>query len=570
MKKVIVFLLVVVGVVLAAYLLFLEALAPAGSMPAVEAARSPVAVLDPKPRLMARLKDMVTDGSKGLYRLSLDDLQVDVAGQSVTLVNVSLQPDSAVLARLEERQEAPDDVVALRLRSFRVDGLGLSDLLTRKTIDLDTLRLLQPELTVYHRKQPYNSSRKDSLTLQQRLAKHLERFSVKKIIVQEGSIVHQHLARGQASRFTGLDIRLTDLLIDSTTRDAKDRFLFAKDASLSFRNYSMPVGGKLYRLTLGAVRLDAARRQLTVRDLSFTPRYSKERFARAAGGHRKERYRVTVSRLRLQQVDWQRLLREDGLSAAAVTISRPRVAIYLDRTLPPSPSRKAVFPHQLLMQLPFPVEVPRVEVENGEVVYEERSPQSGQTASIRFDRIRGQVRPLSNRPKGRKRGAIVCTAGARVQGVTPLEARFRFDLSRHRQGAFSVAFDLGAFDGALVNSFAEPLGLMSVKSGRARRLEARLDGNNRQASGKVLLLYDDLHISALKKGEEGELKKKRLFSKLANVLVIKDHNPSGDDPPRAPECVYQKEPGDSFFNLIWKTVLTGMLKTIGAPEKLAK
>ena len=65
------------------------------------------------------------------------------------------------------------------------------------------------------------------------------------------------------------------------------------------------------------------------------------------------------------------------------------------------------------------------------------------------------------------------------------------------------------------------------------------------------------------------LKKKSVFSFIANKFVIKDENPSHGDL-KQPEVSVKRDPKESFFNLIWKVTLSGILKTTGIPEKYAK
>jgi hypothetical protein len=79
-------------------------------------------------------------------------------------------------------------------------------------------------------------------------------------------------------------------------------------------------------------------------------------------------------------------------------------------------------------------------------------------------------------------------------------------------------------------------------------------------------------VSVLKKkGNEQELKERKLFSLLANVLVVKNDNPwwlTGKT--RKKEAYFQRDPQGGFMNLVWKTAFVGLLKSIGAPAKMAK
>jgi hypothetical protein len=113
------------------------------------------------------------------------------------------------------------------------------------------------------------------------------------------------------------------------------------------------------------------------------------------------------------------------------------------------------------------------------------------------------------------------------------------------------------------------MGLFMVKKGRLKELTAYITGDNNKASGDVLMLYDDLHITPMKKDpQNNELKKKSVTSFIANTFVLKDENPSKDGQVRKETASFTRKSG-TFFNLIWKTIFVGILKTIGAPEKLA-
>ena len=68
----------------------------------------------------------------------------------------------------------------------------------------------------------------------------------------------------------------------------------------------------------------------------------------------------------------------------------------------------------------------------------------------------------------------------------------------------------------------------------------------------------------------GGLKQRNLRGFLMNALIVKDENPSGNKEPRKPTGEFVRETDRSFFNLVWKTILVGILQTVGANPKLAE
>ena len=101
-------------------------------------------------------------------------------------------------------------------------------------------------------------------------------------------------------------------------------------------------------------------------------------------------------------------------------------------------------------------------------------------------------------------------------------------------------------------------------------MQAHVLGNNYKASGDIVMLYNNLHVTPMKQDPQktGELKKKSVTSLIANSLILKDENPSKDGQIRKVNVSFTRKSG-TFFNLVWKTMFVGILKTIGAPEKLA-
>jgi hypothetical protein len=113
-------------------------------------------------------------------------------------------------------------------------------------------------------------------------------------------------------------------------------------------------------------------------------------------------------------------------------------------------------------------------------------------------------------------------------------------------------------DGKELNPILKPLGQVEVKSCRIDDVNFSINGNEKAASGEVTFLYKDLKVNILKK-EEGthEYKTKGLISFFANALIIKDSNPAKGET-RLGHPHFTRDPQKSFFNLVWKTLFTGI------------
>lgn len=138
------------------------------------------------------------------------------------------------------------------------------------------------------------------------------------------------------------------------------------------------------------------------------------------------------------------------------------------------------------------------------------------------------------------------------------------------QNMQTIACSLLALSNNLVNTIAEPMGMFSLKTENIQEATVWVKGNNNSATTKITMLYNDLKIFQLKReNSNGKLKEKSITGFLANTFFIKNANPSGNQTPRTPEVIAKRRDTRSFFNFLWKAILTGIVKTIGIPKKFA-
>jgi hypothetical protein len=152
----------------------------------------------------------------------------------------------------------------------------------------------------------------------------------------------------------------------------------------------------------------------------------------------------------------------------------------------------------------------------------------------------------------------------------PMTAKFKLDLLKYRTGEFTADVHMNELDSMTINPIAQSLGLFRIKRGVMHEATAHINGNNLNARGKISIRYNDFHITPLKSDKEdpGKLKNKTFTSFFANKVFIKDNNPTNGEELRQPEYSIGRDHHPNFFNMIWMTIFTGILKTIGVPVKL--
>ena len=108
------------------------------------------------------------------------------------------------------------------------------------------------------------------------------------------------------------------------------------------------------------------------------------------------------------------------------------------------------------------------------------------------------------------------------------------------------------------------MALIKVHGGTINSMSFNLDGNNHRAKGNFLMKYQNLKVDVLKKDKSTKQIAKRGFASLVANLMIRNDNPDKKGL-RKVTPIYERNPHKSFFNLIWKTIFTGIKETVGLP-----
>ncbi|HEU4903773.1 MAG TPA: hypothetical protein VFT06_13300 [Flavisolibacter sp.] len=520
-----------------------------------------VSPADLRPLFVERMKQLLMKSSNGLYDLSVGDLKVDVPASTISLQNVTVGPDAKALENLKASGLLPNDVFSIAFKNLVLEGVNLDDVLTSKTMDYKLIRLVNPVIEIDHRKAKESKTEGD---FAQRFLKQMEKLSVNKLVVEGGSIIVHDRQKGTRKKLANVQVLMNDILLNEETRKDKNRFLYAKEARLDFHQYTSTTKDGLYRFKIGDVSVNASQKQITLKNLSFGSPLSKEAFV-AKQKKAKEMYSLSLPSMTINGVDWWSLLNEEEVIAREAETKGGKFTVYFDRALPPK-NKMGNFPNQLLLKLPLQLNIARLKIRDLAVSYEERNPLSQQSGTVYLDNASMDFTNVNNNSKT----PVVVNGTALLMHKIPVRAMFRFDMSGAKSGRFSASIQSTTpYDGRLLNTVAVPLGMMKVEKADLKKLTATIKGDENGAGGDVEVLYKDLKLTLLEK-DKGKvaLDKKDVTSFLAN-LVLKKDNPKDGKAPRQEQAQFRRDPNGGFMMLVWKTVLVGILKTIGAPEKLA-
>lgn len=530
-------------------------------------------ILDLRPSIIAKLQQVVKDGSNGLYNLSIDKIEPDVLSSKLDVIDGTISPDSAAMLQLDKIKKLPDDVLHIKFHSLHIDGIGISDLLHKNQIDISGAYLEGPVINTYHKSRPYNKEkreRNDRLTLYQRLMGEMKKIAIGAININHGVlIIHDVEQHDRTTRFNDISIRMNDVLIDSSTQYDESRFLFAKHAVLETRNYMFPTPDSLYFVKLGKISLAGEAHTVTITNAQLQHRGTRQEFERKLPG-RDEMYDVVLPKVVLHDINWLDLVNKEKIFSTKTEIYGGTVSVFSDKSLPLGEGQPMNhFPHQLVMMIPVPVYVSQLKFHQIKVVFRQYNPETRSIGTVVCTNIRGTATHITNIPAEIKRLPYTyVSARALLMNKVPFSVGFKFNLAQYHSGQFSVDVTMDTVNKDIVNPFGEPLGRFTIKSGQMQRGSTHIEGDNFNIDGTIAVSYTDLHITPLKSDSaRGGLKKNHLKSFFANTIFIKNANPQGNEL-RQPSFSVGRDHHQNFVAYIWTAILTGLCKTIGVPVKL--
>lgn len=530
-------------------------------------------ILDLRPAIIAKLQQLVKDGSDGLYSLSIQKIDPDVLSSKLDVLDGMIDVDTAAMQRLDGSKKLPDDVFHIKFHLLHIDGIGINDMLNKNNIDIKGAYLDDPVIHIYHKAHTYNketNKKNDSLTLYQRLTGELKRIFIGSIAIKHGTLViHDGGQHERPTQFNDIRVTMKDILIDSSTQHDNKRFLFAKHALIEASNYSFATPDSLYFVKLGKLGLIGEKHEVTISNAELQPRGSRQEFVRKLTT-RDEMYHVVMPKIIFSGLNWWQLINKEKIVSDKADIYGGSVSVYSDLSIPKDDAVPLNhFPHQLVMMIPQPVLVSELRFHHLNVVLTQYNPQTKSLGNVTFNNINGVATHITNMPaeiKGAPSTSL--SAKALFMNKVPLSVSLKFDLSKVKTGQFSGEVRIDTLDKSIVNPIAEPLGRFSVKKGQLQQGIVYVNGDNYNLQGAINFYYSDLHITPLKSdSSNGQLKRNHLKSLLANAIYIKNENPQEGEL-RHPEYMVVRDHHLNFVSYIWATIMTGILKTIGVPVKL--
>ncbi|MGF1925137.1 MAG: DUF748 domain-containing protein [Bacteroidia bacterium] len=516
-----------------------------------------------KPLLTEKIKDGVYTASDKLYTIDFKDIHLNLITGSVVLDSLKLTPDTNIFKSLIAQKKAPSHLFRIRAAYLKISRIKILTAYFDKKINLNSIILTRPSIDMVYYKVPKRvDTVKDERTLYQQIEKTLKSIRIGAIKIVDADFDYYSGSK-KLNAVKNLSINIKDILIDSLAQYDTTRVLHSKNIGFELNGYQSLTKDKMYNIKIDSINGSINSRTLKIKGLKLIPMYPDLAFSRKYVVQ-KDRYDLNFSTIDLIGVDYIKLNNDGTLYAKQLRIGPAKVGVFLNRDLPPPRFDKGKnYPHLALKRAPIEMMIEKLSLNKVDIAYTEYNPKNKERGTLKLDNLSGEITNLTNDSllltKNNHAKADLTTY---ILGAGKLNVKIDFNLT-DPQAAFSYSGHVSPFNLRILNPLSKSLGEVEIESGKVKSVDFNINANRNSSNGTVRFTYTDLKVKLLKEGEDGKAQKKGLLSFLANTILIKNDNPSKDEPQRTAQISWDRVPQASFFNMMWKSIFVGIRDIVG-------
>jgi hypothetical protein len=317
-----------------------------------------------------------------------------------------------------------------------------------------------------------------------------------------------------------------------------------------------------YGLRCGRMHISAPGSEIAAETLNFFPVVNDDKFF-ASSAFRKTRVRINIPQCKVTGADCRGLLQGTAYAARSIVLNDASFDVLVDMDKPFNKnSSRPLMPSEALSSISKIIRVNSVSIIKARLKYSERYIIGSPPAEVTFDSMRMSAEGITNHAAPGAtavisgRGVFMKTSVMKVHMNIPLASP---EIPMRYSGS------LDGMDLTRLNSFLEIGEGLRIKSGVLESGTFDITSIAGRAQGTLRAMYKDLNIAVLNVltgSEKGALN--RIASFMTNAMKIRASNmPDKSGSIKIGEVKYEKKRDDTFFQLIWFSLRSGIGDVIG-------
>ena len=507
--------------------------------------------------------------NKGEVSLKIDKIGIDIFTGNLNMKNVSIKPDSLFFENFK-LGKTPNAVVAdFHLSELKIKGFNIFKILWFKKILVKQILVRGIDLNLYKsdlfiadiaavkktEKQSFDSIYIKGVEQIDLSRIEFDDFNIKIFHAQKQDTLFSY--SGRAFEISGIALR--------NYENAKSYFKFDKEFLIvNFKNQQVDIEKGNYMLSVEDILFDHSKKNIKISSFKMKPRMDRAKLA-STYKYNSEVFDVETKEMSIDGFYLDTIVRTGVIALDSIVVDGLNLDIYKDQTKPFNLEKRPLFLNQKLKKLDHPIYINKVLIKNTFFSYREKYENKDNLMAIDISAMNAELSYLTSIKDSLETDKkITINIKGKLNSVADLNLDILMPYNTWND-SFSFTGSVGASQLSAFNSAIFPAAGIRLESGMLKSMQFSVTGNPTDGTqGSMIMRYSNINADLII-----EEKEKKGLTWIANSVMVKS-NPSDKGKLKVALIEAERVPYKGFSNLLWKSVMSGMVNTINPVGKTVK
>lgn len=187
------------------------------------------------------LENVISNKTDSLYYIHYDSSIIDVAGGNASFYNIALQSDSLQQQLLQFDTSSATSIYNVRVAELSIRGANIPAMLSNQKVEATSIKIIRPVIYIIASgtKKEKTFSRADTLAIYEKILGKFKSIKAGEILIEDGQLYFTHKIETPYVSLSGIDVKVKNVLIDSTKDYENIISYFVKDIELAVKKVSI-------------------------------------------------------------------------------------------------------------------------------------------------------------------------------------------------------------------------------------------------------------------------------------------------------------------------------------------
>jgi hypothetical protein len=482
------------------------------------------------------------------HHIEYRDIRVNLFARDIILKDVKMFPDPSLTDN--------DLKINVEVNKIRLTGFKLKEMLFHKTLIIDEFLVENPDLVITLPLEAKEVIEEAEMNKEQKTKSQLlTKILLSKILISHGSfqLVRNNVILASSN---DIDVVAEAIQLEKNTKEEPIGFTYG-DYTITLTKIDLYAETGLYDATLDKFTANKKNFVITLNGLNIIPKYDKKEFAKKLD-FQTDRFNLKLKELQIWHTGLNKILEKKPLEIKKLLIDSLDAEIYRDKNVAFNFNKFPLFYNESFLKIPIPIIIDTVLVTNSRIQYSELAAGSNTEGNIILGNFSAQTYNLTNLvEEDTSVNVMRFDVQANIMDEGPMNVTLTLPLEGNMHD-IKCSGSVGAMSLVPLNSFLQPSLNMKFNAGRLNRMTFNFTGTDKESTGWMEFLYQDLDVVLLNK-ESGE--GKGFLSYVANTMTL-SNNPAPGKDLKIVSIGFERDKNKGMINYVWKTIQSGMVHTI--------